>query len=87
MPFLPPNQQRQSTEGTSTEGRAGIDIERNYVTVTLSYDVDVVSDQSLALLHVWRINSVSDQTFGLRLKFETLVSAKDKVTVFLDRVV
>jgi len=57
------------------------------VYTALSYDVDVVSDQSLALLDVWRINSVPDQTFGLRLKFETLVSAKDKVAVFLDRVV
>ena len=41
----------------------------------------LVLDQSLALLHVLHINYVSDhQTFGLRLKFETLVSAKDKVT-------
>ena len=27
MPFLPPNQQRQSTEGRSTEGRKGRGIE------------------------------------------------------------
>ena len=38
----------------------------------------LVSDQSLALLHVLPIDYVSDQTFGLRLKFETSVS--DKVT-------
>jgi len=40
----------------------------------------LVSDQSLAILHVLHINYVSDQTFGLGLNFETLVSAKDKVT-------
>jgi len=34
----------------------------------------LVSDQCLALIHVLHINSVSDQTFGLRLKFDTLVS-------------
>jgi len=32
--------------------------------------------RSLASLHILHINEVSDQTFGLRLKFETLVSAK-----------
>jgi len=40
----------------------------------------LVTDQRLALLHVLHINWVSDQTFGLRLMFDTLVSAKDKVT-------
>ena len=34
--------------------------------------------KSFALLHVLHINSVSDQTFGLRLKFETYVEVKDK---------
>ena len=34
----------------------------------------LVSDQCLALIHVLHINSVSDQTFGIRLKFDTLVS-------------
>jgi len=29
---------------------------------------------------IWFDTLVSDQTVGLRLKFETLVSAKDKVT-------
>ena len=43
----------------------------------------LVLDQSLALLHVLHINYVSDKTFGLRLKFETFVSAKDKVTHFI----
>ena len=38
-----------------------------------------LSDESLALLHVLHINYVSQQTFGLRLKFETLVSPKDKM--------
>ena len=36
------------------------------------------SDQSLAFLYVLHINQVWGKTFGLRLKFETLVSAKDK---------
>ena len=40
----------------------------------------LASDQSLALLHVLHINYVSDKTSGLRLKFETLISAKDKLT-------
>ena len=38
----------------------------------------LVLDQSIALLHVLRINSVSEQTFGLGLKFETSVSVKDR---------
>ena len=50
MPFLPPNQQRQSTEGTSTEGTAE--------TKVLNFNSET---------------KVSD--FGLRLKFENLVSA------------
>ena len=37
----------------------------------------LVSDQSLAILRVLLINQVSGQTFGLILKFETLVSVKD----------
>jgi len=45
----------------------------------LSSDISV-PDQSLVLLHILHINLVSLQTFGLRLKFETLVSAKHKVT-------
>jgi len=40
----------------------------------------LISDQSLALLHILLINNVSNQTFGVRLKFETFISAKDKVT-------
>jgi len=44
------------------------------------FDILVSDHQSLALLRVLHINQVSDQTFGLRLKLETLVSAKDKVT-------
>jgi len=40
----------------------------------------LVSDQSLVLPHVLHINLVSDQTFGLRLKFEISVSAKHKVS-------
>jgi len=40
MPFLPPNQQRQSTEGTFLPTRwrqklTDIDMKQNYVTVTL----------------------------------------------------
>jgi len=40
MPFLPPNQQRHSTEGTILptgwrQKLTGIDMELNYVTVTL----------------------------------------------------
>ena len=38
----------------------------------------LVLDHSFALLHVMHINTVSDQIFGLRLNFESLVSAKDK---------
>jgi len=39
----------------------------------------LVSDQSLALLHVLCISYlVADNTFGLGLNFESLVSAKDK---------
>jgi len=38
MPFLPPNQQCQSTEGTTWRRKAAcIDMERNYVTVILSF--------------------------------------------------
>jgi len=44
------------------------------------FDTLISDHQSLALLHVLCINYVSDQTFGLGLKFETFVSAKDKVT-------
>jgi len=37
----------------------------------------LVSDQSLAILRILHINQVSGQTFGLRFKFEALVSVKD----------
>jgi len=39
-----------------------------------------VSDPSFASLHVLHINYVSEQTFGLVLKFETSFSAKNKAT-------
>jgi len=38
----------------------------------------------VCVCYVLHINSVSYQTFGLRVKFETLVSAKDKVTHCLE---
>jgi len=41
------------------------------------FDTLVSDHQSLALFHVLHINWVSVQTFGLRQKFETLVSVKD----------
>jgi len=47
----------------------------------------LVSGHSLALLHVLHINSVSHQTFGLGLKFETLVSAKDEVNKYLSIII
>ena len=43
----------------------------------------VVSEQSLKFsitIFILPINYVSDQNFGVRLKFETLVSAKYNVT-------
>ena len=41
------------------------------------FDTLVLDHSSLALLHFLHINLVSDQTFDLTLKFETLVPAKD----------
>ena len=58
-----------------------------FAKVELIWFDTVVSDQSLALLHVLRINSVSHQTFGLGLKFETLVSAKDEVNQYLSIII
>jgi len=46
----------------------------------------LVSDQSLALLHVLHINYVSDKTSGLRLKFRTLVSTKDSDPMSTDHI-
>ena len=48
------------------------------VTVGLNWFDALVSYQTLALLHVLHINWVSEQTFGLAVKFESLVWAKDK---------
>jgi len=47
-------------------------------TVGLNWFDALVSNQTLALIHVLHVNWVSEQTFGLAVKFESLVWATDK---------
>jgi len=50
MPFLPPNQQRQSTEGTSTEGTNSISVTDKTTQTNTAVSVDADSKQDPSTL-------------------------------------
>ena len=84
MPFLPPNQQRQSTEGMSTEDNNIKTFQRSFCGGWLLYHTpsyDVIRDVFVLFTFATADTLASDhQTSGLRLKLETLVSSKDRAT-------